>query len=100
MSIPVAVSQDEALRVENLHTHFETENGLIKAVNGVSFSLKRGEILGLVGESGSGKSVTGFSIMGLIDPPGKIAKGSIKLSGIELVGKKESELRKLRGVKM
>jgi len=90
----------EVLRVEGLQTHFETEHGIIKAVNGVDLTLHRGEILGLVGESGSGKSVTGFSIMGLIDPPGKISQGSIRLAGTELVGMKESELRKLRGVRM
>src|SRR5690606_17926661 len=90
----------EVLRVEGLQTHFETEHGIIKAVNGVDLTLHRGEILGLVGESGSGKSATGFSIMGLIDPPGKISQGSIRLAGTELVGMKESQLRKLRGVRM
>lgn len=90
----------QVLRVENLQTLFDTEQGQVKAVNGVSFTLHRGEILGLVGESGSGKSVTGFSIMGLIDPPGRIAQGSIQLTGTELVGLKESALRKLRGVRM
>lgn len=90
----------EVLRVAGLQTVFETEQGPINAVNSVDFTLRRGEILGLVGESGSGKSVTGFSIMGLIDPPGRIAKGSIQLVGTELVGLKESSLRKLRGVRM
>ncbi|MFT0849604.1 ABC transporter ATP-binding protein [Achromobacter sp. F4_2707] len=92
--------ESQVLRVEGLRTHFDSEHGCIKAVNGVDFTLHRGEILGLVGESGSGKSVTGFSIMGLIDPPGRIAEGSIQLSGDELVGMKEPELRKLRGVRM
>jgi len=90
----------EVLRVEGLQTHFDTEQGQIKAVNGVDFILRRGEILGLVGESGSGKSVTGFSIMGLIDPPGRISQGSIRLNGTELVGMKDAKLRKLRGVRM
>lgn len=87
----------EVLSVENLATHFMTRAGVIKAVDGVSFSVSEGEVLGLVGESGSGKSVTGYSIMGLVDPPGQIVGGSIKVNGQEIVGLKEPELRKLRG---
>jgi peptide/nickel transport system ATP-binding protein len=64
---------DAVLRVNNLQTAFETRAGVLKAVDGVSFEVARGRILGLVGESGSGKSVTGYSILGLIEPPGKIA---------------------------
>ena len=85
------------LEVRDLTTQFFTRAGVVKAVDGVSFSLHRGEVLGLVGESGSGKSVTGFSIIGLIDPPGRIAGGSVKLEGHELVGLPPDELRKLRG---
>ena len=85
------------LEVTDLHTHFETRAGTVKSVDGVSFYLERGEILGLVGESGSGKSITGFSLIGLIDKPGRIKKGSIKLEGRELVGLSDSDLRKLRG---
>ncbi|HWD14059.1 ABC transporter ATP-binding protein [Pseudochrobactrum sp. sp1633] len=85
------------LEVTDLHTHFETRAGTVKSVDGVSFYLERGEILGLVGESGSGKSITGFSLIGLIDKPGRITQGSIKLEGRELVGLSETELRKLRG---
>ena len=85
------------LEVTDLHTHFETRTGTVKSVDGVSFYLERGEILGLVGESGSGKSITGFSLIGLIDKPGRITQGSIKLEGRELVGLSETELRKLRG---
>lgn len=85
------------LQVRDLRTHFETRAGTIKAVDGVSFTLERGEILGLVGESGSGKSVTGFSLIGLLDPPGRIAGGSVMFQGQELVGLPQAEMRKLRG---
>ncbi|MBL8837974.1 MAG: ABC transporter ATP-binding protein [Alphaproteobacteria bacterium] len=70
---------------------------MLKAVDGVSFAVDKGRILGLVGESGSGKSVTGFSIMGLVDPPGRIAGGSIRFNGRELVGLPDEEMRALRG---
>ncbi|MBN9437881.1 ABC transporter ATP-binding protein [Bosea sp. (in: a-proteobacteria)] len=85
------------LEVRDLSTHFFTRAGVVKAVDGVSFSLRRGEVMGLVGESGSGKSVTGFSIIGLIDPPGRVAGGSVKLEGRELTGLPQDELRALRG---
>jgi peptide/nickel transport system ATP-binding protein len=85
------------LQVRDLRTHFETRAGTIKAVDGISFTLERGEILGLVGESGSGKSVTGFSLIGLLDPPGRIAGGSVMFQGQELVGRSQAEMRKLRG---
>jgi peptide/nickel transport system ATP-binding protein len=85
------------LAVENLRTHFFTRNGIARAVDGVSFSLEAGEVLGLVGESGSGKTVTGFSLLGLVDPPGRIVEGSIRLAGRELVGLPERELRAIRG---
>jgi peptide/nickel transport system ATP-binding protein len=85
------------LQVRDLRTHFETRAGTIKAVDGISFTLERGEILGLVGESGSGKSVTGFSLIGLLDPPGRIASGSVMFQGQELVGRSQAEMRKLRG---
>ena len=85
------------LQVRNLATHFSTRAGVAKAVDGVSFDVAAGEIVGLVGESGSGKSVTGYSILGLIDPPGRIAAGSVKLDGQELVGLPHARLRALRG---
>lgn len=85
------------LEVTDLSTHFFTRAGVVKAVEGVSFSLNAGEILGLVGESGSGKSMTGYSIMGLIDPPGKVVSGSIKLKGEELTGHDETRWQKIRG---
>ena len=85
------------LEVANLKTHFFTKAGVVKAVDGVSFAVKPGEILGLVGESGSGKSITGFSILGLVDPPGRIVSGSIRFKGEELITASEERLRSLRG---
>jgi peptide/nickel transport system ATP-binding protein len=89
-----------ALEVRDLATHFRTRSGVLKAVDGVSFDLAEGEVVGLVGESGSGKTVTGFSILGLVDPPGRIVGGSVKLGGQELVGLAPSALRTLRGRKI
>jgi peptide/nickel transport system ATP-binding protein len=85
------------LEVTNLRTWFPSGRGQVKAVDGVSFSITPGEVLGLVGESGSGKSITGFSIIGLIDEPGRIVDGSIKLDGRELVGLPAHDLRAIRG---
>ncbi|MEN5082498.1 ABC transporter ATP-binding protein [Bosea sp. TWI1241] len=85
------------LEVSGLKTHFFTRAGVVKSVDDVSFTVAKGEVLGLVGESGSGKSVTGFSVMGLIDPPGRIVGGSIKLSGREIVGLDEAGYRAIRG---
>jgi peptide/nickel transport system ATP-binding protein len=85
------------LRVEGLRTHFFTKAGVVKAVDDVSFALDRGEVLGLVGESGSGKSITGYSIMGLVDPPGRIVEGSIRLDGRELTSLDAEAMRNLRG---
>ncbi len=88
---------EPTLSVTDLRTWFDTRVGTLKAVDGVSFAVDKGRILGLVGESGSGKSVTGFSIMGLVDPPGRIAGGSIRFNGRELVGLPDEEMRALRG---
>ena len=85
------------LEVSDLRTYFYTRRGIVKAVDGVSFSLEKGRILGLVGESGAGKSITGFSILGLIDPPGRIVSGSIRFNGENLLEKKEAALEKIRG---
>ncbi len=85
------------LEVRNLRTHFFTRAGVVKAVDDVSFSVERGQVLGLVGESGSGKSVTGFSIIGLIDPPGRLAGGSILYQGKDLAKLDERDMRHLRG---
>jgi len=71
--------------------------GGVKAVDGVDFTLRKGEIMGLGGESGAGKSITGFSIIGLIDPPGEIVGGSIKCKGEEIVNAPEPQLQKIRG---
>ncbi|WP_299734093.1 ABC transporter ATP-binding protein [uncultured Tateyamaria sp.] len=85
------------LDVHGLKTHFFTHAGVVKAVDGVDFTVSKGEIMGLVGESGSGKSITGFSILGLIDPPGRIVEGSIKFNGEEIANAKEERLQGLRG---
>ncbi len=85
------------LSVHDLRTHFATSAGELRAVDGVSFDVQAGEVVGLVGESGSGKSVTGFSILSLIDPPGRIVSGSIRLRGEELVGASPARMRQLRG---
>jgi len=75
------VSGEPLLQVEGLRMHFFTKVGVVKAVDDVSFSIDRGEILGLVGESGSGKSMTGYSIIGLVDAPGRIVEGRIIFDG-------------------
>jgi oligopeptide transport system ATP-binding protein len=86
------------LEVRNLETHFKTQDGLVKAVNNVSFHVDRGETLGIVGESGSGKSVTSLSIMRLIpNPPGKIVGGEIIFDGENLLDLSEEEMRHIRG---
>ncbi len=85
------------LEVRDLRTHFFTRAGVVKAVDGVSFTVRTGKVMGLVGESGSGKSVTGFSIMGLVDPPGRIAGGSILYQGRDLAKLSDKEMRMLRG---
>ena len=85
------------LEVRDLRTHFFTRAGTLPAVDGVSFTLERGKILGLVGESGSGKSVTGFSIMGLVDAPGRVVGGQVLFQGRDLTQLAPRELRKLQG---
>ncbi len=90
MNIPV-------LEIENLKTCFDTRDGMVTAVDGVSLKVNKGECLGIVGESGSGKSVTFGSVMGLVKKPGFIADGSIRFNGRELVGLEGREYRRLRG---
>ena len=85
------------LEVNDLHTSFFTDAGEVKAVDGVSFRLDHGKVLGIVGESGSGKSVTAYSIMQILAPTGKIVSGSVKFDGQELVGADEKLLRSVRG---
>lgn len=86
------------LQVENLHTSFHTRHGVVRAVQDVSFSLKKGETLGIVGESGSGKSVTCYSMMRLIpQPPGRIEKGRANFDGVDLISCSEEKLRSIRG---
>ena len=88
------------LEVRDLHTSFFTPSGEVKAVNGLSFSLEKGKVLGIVGESGSGKSVTAYSILQILTHPGRIVSGSIKLHDRELVGLPDEEMRKIRGNKI
>ena len=88
------------LEVNDLHTSFFTPAGEVKAVNGVSFYLDHGKVLGIVGESGSGKSVTAYSIMQILEKTGKITSGSIKYEGQELVGIGEQGMKKIRGNKI
>ncbi len=86
------------LRVRDLRTHFKTQEGLVRAVDGVSFRIGRGETFALVGESGCGKSVTAFSILRLIpSPPGKIVSGTIELEGMDLRRLGETQMRQVRG---
>ena len=85
------------LAVDGLATHFFTKAGVVKAVDGVSLHVDPGEILGLVGESGSGKSITGFSILGLIDAPGRIVGGTVRFKDQELTNASERQLQALRG---
>ena len=88
------------LEVKDLHTSFFTDAGEVRAVNGVSFTLDRGRVLGIVGESGSGKSVTAYSIMQILASTGKIVSGSIKFDGEELVGAGEKVMKNIRGNKI
>src|SRR5512133_3271027 len=88
---------EKILEVKDLKTYFYTDDGVVKAVDGVDFYVKPGEVMGLVGESGCGKSVTSLSIMRLISPPGKIASGEILFEGKDLVRASEDDMIKVRG---
>ena len=85
------------LEVDNLVVEFPTRRGLLRALDGVSLTIAPGEILGVVGESGAGKSLTGAAIIGLLDPPGRIASGEIHLAGERIDRYSEDQLRGLRG---
>ena len=85
------------LEVKDLKVSFRSEQGLMRAIDGVSFNVAEGEILGMVGESGSGKTVSLLAVMGLINDPNAVIEGSIKFKGCELVGMPNAEMRKLRG---
>ena len=90
-------SDGNLLEVKNLRTYFDTEDGIVKAVDDVSFQIKRGETLGIVGESGSGKSVTNLSIIRLVpDPPGKIVSGEVIFNGSDLLLLPTEAIRKIR----
>ena len=92
------IAQDSVLEVRDLRTYFHTEEGVARAVDGVSFAVGQGQTLGLVGESGCGKSVSAFSIMRLVpDPPGRIEAGQILLRGRDLLALDEEEMRRVRG---
>ncbi len=92
-----ARGSEPVLAVRDLCTWFETPEGTARAVDGVSFELARGETLALVGESGSGKTLTALSILGLVPPPGRIVRGSVRLAGRELVGLPRRALERVRG---
>jgi len=94
----MSVHNGTILSVTGLKTYFQTEDGIVKAVDGITFELKKGETLGIVGESGSGKSVTNLSVMRLIpEPPGQIAGGKIVFDGIDVLGLSIDDVRKIRG---
>src|SRR5262249_16609211 len=101
MTQPVAAQAGAAsprtLEVENLRTHFFTRRGTVKAVDGVSLQVASGEGLGLGGESGCGKTITGFSLIGLVDPPGRIVSGAVRFKGEDLVTAGAEHMRALRG---
>ena len=91
---------ENILQVKKLHTSFPTDSGEVRAVNGVSFNLARGKVLGIVGESGSGKSVTAYSILRILDNPGRITGGEILFHGENVVEYNKNQLRSFRGAKV
>ena len=87
----------QVLEVNDLKTYFHTKKGVVRAVDGVSLSVEQGKILGIVGESGAGKSITGFSLIRLIDPPGRIESGTIRIDGTDVMALSEDGIQKFRG---
>ena len=96
IAMPAAYS-GPTLDVQGLSTHFTSRAGTVRAVDDVSFTVQPGTVMGLVGESGSGKSVTGFSILGLVDPPGRMVAGQVRFLGNDIAQLRDDELRRLRG---
>jgi oligopeptide/dipeptide ABC transporter ATP-binding protein len=97
-SVRDATQTQPVLELDNLQTHFFTADGVVRAVDGVSYAVKRGETLGVVGESGSGKSVTALSILRLVaDPPGRIVGGSVRFQGVDLLHLSETAMEAVRG---
>ncbi len=88
---------EPVLSVRNLQVEFATRRVALRAIDGISFDIAKGEVLGVVGESGAGKSVTGLAVIGLIDPPGRIAGGEIYLSGMRIDNLPPEEMRRIRG---
>src|SRR5215203_5534268 len=88
---------EPVLSVRDLRVEFVTRRGVLKAIDGISFDIAPGEVLGVVGESGAGKSVTGSAVIGLIDPPGRIAGGEVRLSGQRIHNLAHEDMRRLRG---
>src|SRR4030043_1791926 len=95
------MSNKPLLEVRNLSTHFFTQDGIVKAVDGVSYDANRGETIALVGESGCGKTVSALSILRLVaEPAGKIVSGEIFFNGVDLLKLSDVEMRKMRGAKL
>ena len=90
----------DLLEVRDLTVHFDTEDGLVEAVDGVTFNVRSGEILGVVGESGSGKSVTALALLRLVRPPGRIVQGAVRFEGTDLARLSEDEMRAVRGTRI
>jgi len=96
----VEIVSEKLVQVKNLHTYFYTDAGVVKAVNGISFDVEKGQTIGIVGESGCGKSVTSLSIMRLIQEPGRIVEGEVLFDGVDLVKLSQREMRGINGNRM